>query len=76
MVFEDHGMTFPCTELLLFNYAKVNTVFHSMAPLKHLTHVILEHKTRCLNNVWTKTAETIKSKGCNSLKLKKDNGVV
>ncbi len=34
MVFEAHGnMSFPCTELLLFNYAKVNTVFHSMAPL-------------------------------------------
>ncbi len=33
MVFETHGMSFPCTELLLFNYAKVNTVFHSMAPL-------------------------------------------
>ncbi len=33
MVFEDHGMSFPCTELLLFNYAMVNTVFHSMAPL-------------------------------------------
>ncbi len=26
--------TFPCTELLLLNYSKVNTVFHSMAPLK------------------------------------------
>ncbi len=34
MVFEAHGMSFPCTELLLFNYAKVNTVFHSMVPLK------------------------------------------
>ncbi len=33
MLFEAHGMSFPCTELLLFNYAKVNTVFHSMAPL-------------------------------------------
>ncbi len=34
MVFEAHCMSFPCTELLLFNYAKVNTVFHSMAPLR------------------------------------------
>ncbi len=34
MVFEAHGMSFPCTELLLFDDAKVNTVFHSMAPLK------------------------------------------
>ncbi len=33
MVFEVRGMSFPCTELLLFNYAKVNTVFQSMAPL-------------------------------------------
>ncbi len=32
MVFEAHCMSFPCTELLLFNYAKVNTVF--MAPLR------------------------------------------
>ncbi len=31
MVFEAHGMSF--TELLLFNYAEVNTVFHSMAPM-------------------------------------------
>ncbi len=33
MVSEAHCMPFPCTELLLFNYAKVKTVFHSMAPL-------------------------------------------
>ncbi len=33
MVFEAHCMSFPCTELLLFNYAKVKSVFHSMAPL-------------------------------------------
>ncbi len=33
MVFEAHCMSFPCTEPLSFNYAKVNTVFHSMAPL-------------------------------------------
>ncbi len=33
MVFEAHGMPFPHTELLLFNYAKVKTVFHSMPPL-------------------------------------------
>ncbi len=35
--FEAHAMSFPCTELLLLlNYAKVNTVFHSMAPLNQL----------------------------------------
>ncbi len=34
MVFEAHNMSFPCTELLLFNYAKVNTVLHYMAPLR------------------------------------------
>ncbi len=33
MMFEAHSMSFPCAELLLFYYAKVNTVFHSMAPL-------------------------------------------
>ncbi len=33
MVFEAHGMSFPCTEHLLFNYAKL---FHSMAPLREL----------------------------------------
>ncbi len=33
MVLEAHCMSFPCTELLLFNYAKVNIVFQSMAPL-------------------------------------------
>jgi len=31
-----HCMSFPCTELILFNYAKVKIVFHSMAPLKAL----------------------------------------
>ncbi len=30
---EAHCMSFPCAELLLFNYAKVKTVFNSMAPL-------------------------------------------
>ncbi len=35
MVFESHGMPFSCRELLLFNYAKVNTVLQSMAPLRH-----------------------------------------
>ncbi len=33
VVFEAHGILFPCAQLLLFNYAKVKTVFHSMAPL-------------------------------------------
>ncbi len=42
MVFEAHGMSFPCTELLLFNYAKVNTVFHSMAPLRLTREFALE----------------------------------
>ncbi len=38
MVFEAHCMSFPYTELLLFNYAKVNTVFHSMAPLSRVLY--------------------------------------
>ncbi len=33
MVFEAHCMSFPCTELLLFNYAQVNTDLYYMAPL-------------------------------------------
>ncbi len=28
MVSEAHSMSFPCTELLLFNYANVKTVFY------------------------------------------------
>ncbi len=35
MVSEAHCMSCPYTELLLFNYAKVKTVFHSMAPLNN-----------------------------------------
>ncbi len=35
MVFEAHGMSFPCTELLLFNYAKVNTVPPRELGLRH-----------------------------------------
>ncbi len=34
MVSEARCMSFPCTELLLFNYAEVKTDFHSMAPLR------------------------------------------
>ncbi len=37
MMFEAHGVSFPCTRLLLFNYAKIKTVFHSMAHLKCVT---------------------------------------
>ncbi len=44
MVFEAHCMSFPCTELLLFNYAKVKSVFHSMAPLS-ITVVNFEYTT-------------------------------
>ncbi len=33
MVSEAHCKSFPCTELLLVNYAKVKTVFYSMGPL-------------------------------------------
>jgi len=58
MVFEAHGMSFPCTELLLFNYAKVNIVFHSMAPLseiltqvKHLYQYKNKYRTFSLNTV-------------------------
>ncbi len=28
MVFEAHGMSFPCTEFLLFNYTKVHFPFY------------------------------------------------
>ncbi len=38
MVFEAHCMSFQRTDLLLFNYAKVNTVFHSMAPLTNVNN--------------------------------------
>ncbi len=34
MVSEARCMSFTFTELLLFNYAKVKTDFHSMAPLR------------------------------------------
>ncbi len=37
MVFEAHCMSFQRTDLL-FNYAKVNTVFHSMAPLTNVNN--------------------------------------
>ncbi len=41
MVFEAHCMSFPCTELLFFNYAQANTVFHSMAPLMDFCSLIV-----------------------------------
>ncbi len=47
MVFEAHGMSFPCTELLLFNNAKVNTVFHSMAPLIINQHITMISEGSC-----------------------------
>jgi len=33
MVFETHCMSCPCTELLLFNHAKINSISHSRALL-------------------------------------------
>ncbi len=36
MVFEAHGMSFPCTELLLFNYAKVKYSFPFYGIFKKL----------------------------------------
>ncbi len=34
-------MSFPCTELLLFNYAKVETVLHYMAPLIQFKNICI-----------------------------------
>ncbi len=47
MVFKAHCMSFQCTELLLFNYAKVNTVFHSTAPLIIIREVYKEEERKC-----------------------------
>jgi len=33
-MFETHCMSCPCTELLLFNYAKINSISNSRAPLR------------------------------------------
>ncbi len=44
-MFEAHGMSFQCTELLLFNYAKVKTVFHSMAPLNKVDEESQENQS-------------------------------
>ncbi len=55
MVFEAHCMSCPCTEHLLFNYAKVKTVFHSMAPLRFYPFF--------LNNVNERKTVTCKSAG-------------
>ncbi len=41
MVSGAHCLSFPCTELLLFNYAKVKTVFHSMAHLIAIHRMIV-----------------------------------
>ncbi len=49
-------MSFPCTELLLFNYAKVKTVFHSMAPL--ILHLILAEMTRFAFKMTTQCVKT------------------
>ncbi len=49
MVSEAHCMSFPSTELLLFNNAKVKTVFHSMAPLKYIIwHYFSIKNTVCI----------------------------
>ncbi len=56
---------FPCTELLLFNYAKVNRVFHSMAPLIFLLWPIHSEKMRrntfCVKQVVLKVGAWNKS---------------
>ncbi len=48
MVFEAHCMSFPWTEILLFNYAKIKTVFYSMAPL---INIILCEIVKCKTTV-------------------------
>ncbi len=74
MVFEAHGMSFPCTELLLFNYAMVNTVFHSMAPLNGKTEsLIFAAQDQALNTKYhqkniLKQTEDSKCRMCNKLK--------
>ncbi len=55
MVSEAHCMSFPCTELLLFNYAKVKTVFHSMAPLNvTMTQDLVFKKPFSKRYIWKK----------------------
>ncbi len=57
MVFEAHSMYFPCTELLLFNYAKIKRVFHSMAPLN--TDLSYNHKIKIYFNSYDTVFEMI-----------------
>ncbi len=58
MVSEAHCMSFPCTELLLFNYAKVKTVVRSMAPLILPLHLILAEMTRFAFKMTTQCVKT------------------
>ncbi len=71
MVFEAHGMSFPCTELLLFNYAKVNTVFHSMAPLiiiiLTIQIVIVTHKDTTVISIFIMTSQNCRIVICNCI---------
>ncbi len=53
MVSEAHCMSCPSTELLLFNYANVKTVFHSMAPLI----VSRAHIKVCIGFIFAKVLE-------------------
>ncbi len=54
-MFEAHGVSFPYTEPLLFNYTKVNTVFHSIAPLNDYTAYLPANQ----NPVFRQTMEYI-----------------
>ncbi len=54
MVFEAHGMSFPCTEHLLFNYAKVNSfpfygTFKYMYFVKLLIIKNVSDSTNCID---------------------------
>ncbi len=53
MVSEAHCMSCPCTELLLFNYAKVKIFFHSMTPLI-VSHA---HIQVCIGFIFAKVLE-------------------
>jgi len=59
-------MSRPCTELLLFNYAKINSISHSRSPLINKFNLSILHSllTEILAKIYTKCKYTLENVAC------------
>ncbi len=69
MVFEAHGMSFPCTELLLFNYAKGKDSFPFYGTFNNAPNVLNSEDLDCSRPIQHPDSSTTKPCCCNSCSM-------